>query len=458
MKQPNTKKLKWIAILMIATQLLLLLFLVKWLDYQYREEKTTLHEKLEDTYKEAYENVLENNIAQKMDSLTWSIGDSSSPDIHHTFFKHSTVTVTKDSNGTKRINIKQGDSVGNRLKKGLAVMVKSVLIEAKKSGDTVTLVAPQDSNLVMRSFKDKLQDKNIRVAVSWTTSKNDMQIELNQPEPWRLMFIADYNPFLIKKITPQIGFSLLLFLLCGAAFILSYTTIKKQHILNLQKDDFINNMSHELKTPVATTKVAIEALQKFDGMEDMQKRRDYLDMAAWEMDRLDRLVANVMNNVQMQNGTINMLKQPMDVNTLLEQLVHNMQPLFGEKNKILLYQSNVKNALLNADAVHIQGTVYNILDNAIKYGGDNVTVNVKQEANNIRISISDNGQGIPEAYKQKVFEKFFRIPSGNVHNVNGYGLGLNYAHYVVIAHGGNITQENNKEGGATFIISLPMQS
>lgn len=443
---------------MITTQLLLLLFLVKWLDGQYKEQRLVLQERFTTTYKEAYDDAVTEKIETDLSKFDMNVGDTTSSK-YFNVKSNQTSIITIDSRGNKHIDVKQGDSTSKLMKNMIAILIKSIVANEKKKGDSFPemLLIP-DSNLVRKKFTSGLKNNNINVHVSWEQkTTNGITVDLKEPHSWSVAYISNYDPLLLKKITPQIGFSLLLFILCGGAFILSYTTIKKQQQLNLQKDDFISNMSHELKTPVATAKVAIEALQKFDGMEDAQKRRDYLDMAAWEMERLDRLVANVMNNVQMQNGTINLLKQDIDVNTLLEKLATTMQPLFAEKNKSLVYQSNVKDGILHVDAVHIQGAVYNILDNAIKYGGDSVIMDMKQEGNHLIISVSDNGQGIPEEYRQKVFEKFFRIPSGNVHDVKGYGLGLNYAHYVIKAHGGNIMQENSKEGGAIFIITLPMQ-
>ena len=458
MKKAGQNRLKWIASLMIVTQLILLLFLVTWLDLQYKEQKLTLQEKLEFTYKAAYDNVLEANIVKRIDSFTLNIGDSLSRDVHYHTLLGNTIMITSDSAGKEHMDLKKADSLAATLKNGVAFLMKTFLKKVAENGDTNKFITYRDSSLVKHVFENKLQDQNIKVKIAWSGSGgNNLRIGTKDRAPWTIAYVSDYNPFLMKKIAPQIGFSLLLFLLCCFAFLLSYNTIRKQYRLNLQKNDFINNMSHELKTPVATAKVAVVALQKFDAINDPKRKRDYMEMAAWEIERLDRLVTSVMNNVQMENGTINMLKQTTDLNALLQHLADNMQPLFNEKHKMLTYQSPGTNVLINMDSVHMQGALYNILDNALKYGGGTVTIQLIRQADDITISVSDNGPGIPEVYKEKIFEKFFRVPSGNIHDVRGYGLGLNYVHYVIKAHGGIIRQQNNEDGGAKFVITLPAQ-
>ena len=244
-------------------------------------------------------------------------------------------------------------------------------------------------------------------------------------------------------------------LLCVSAFGLAYTTTKKQIALAEQKDDFISNMSHELKTPVATAKVAIEALQKYDALNDANKSKDYLQMATWEIERLETLVSNVLSNVQLQNGTMEILKQHTEINKIIQEVITNTQPLFIAKSKQLIYINDETDIMLNIDTLHLQGTIHNILDNALKYGGDKTIVTLNKSQNNVQITIADNGVGIPDEYKNTIFEKFFRVPSGNIHDVKGYGLGLSYAKYVVEAHGGNISLQDSETGGASFIIRFP---
>lgn len=459
MKHSNLLKLRLIAFLMVATLIVLLFFSIQWLRSQYAEQKTSLQESFKRIYLNTYYDIMEKKV--KFGDFTMTIGDTNTH--KYTIIQnHQTTYVTFDSAKSKgHITVEKGDSAGNNIKKLMSYILMRTLVDSKKKdslNDCANTCITPDSLLVRQKFISSLKQNNITVVASWKKDGDSWAIRLDDSKPEPTVFISHYSFYLIKKIIPQILFTLLLFIVCCFAFILSYTTLKKQYRLNLQKDDFINNMSHELQTPVATATVAIEALQNFDAMNDMQKRKDYLEMAAWEMNRLGKLVTNMISNIQMENGSINMLKKTLDINNLLQSLSDNMQPLFKEKQKTITYSSASKNITVNADAVHLEGAIYNILDNAIKYGGNHVTLNLKPNGETCIITIRDNGKGIPDEYKKKVFDKFFRIPSGNIHNIKGQGLGLSYTRFVIKSHGGEIKQENNSQGGADFIITLPIQA
>ncbi|RYZ50190.1 MAG: ATP-binding protein [Sphingobacteriales bacterium] len=111
--------------------------------------------------------------------------------------------------------------------------------------------------------------------------------------------------------------------------------------------------------------------------------------------------------------------------------------------------------VVNADAAHLTGAIYNIVDNAIKYGGDRIDISLEDKGSNAVLIIDDNGHGIASQYQRKIFERFFRVPSGNLHNVKGHGLGLSYSRYIVVAHSGSLTLESRPGHGATFILSIP---
>ncbi|HTN47410.1 MAG TPA: HAMP domain-containing sensor histidine kinase [Flavipsychrobacter sp.] len=461
MKKRRFGKLKTIATLMIISLLSLILFVGKWVISQYKEEQGMLRERLSMIYKDEFENAMDQLIATQMKNpaiknrVKIDIRSDDSLKLKGTY-RISTKTVyatssLKTLNETKTPDTLADDPADKLITKGL----RSFVIQIQDKDSTLPIFIFPDSSQVRNGFSNAIKRQNLDIGISWTPQPAAMSVKMQPHEGGYLVYVTRYQAFVLKKIAPQIGFSLFLVLLCGFAFLLSYRTIRQQIVLNEQKNSFISNISHELKTPLATAKVAIEALQKFEGIHDPAKTTEYLEMAAWEIGRLEKLVASVMNNMQMESGIMQMLRQPTDIDHLLQNLTTNMQPLFTEKQKTLNYHSDVKGLLLDLDAIHIQGVLYNILDNAIKYGGNDVTMKLKQQDAHVFISVSDNGPGIPELYKQKIFEKFFRIPSGNIHDVKGYGLGLNYALYVVKAHGGTIVQENNKEGGAHFIISLP---
>lgn len=269
--------------------------------------------------------------------------------------------------------------------------------------------------------------------------------------------IYSYRWFLIKKMIPQIGFCFVLLVLCSFAFFLSYFTIRKQIRLSEQKNDFISNMSHELKTPVTTAQLALEAFNHFDMISNTQKTNDYLHIAQWEMKRLEMLVANVLNNARLEEGRISFQKEIIALDELLQQLLLQFAPICQEQHKQIIFDNSTGQLKVFADKLHLQGAFYNIIDNAVKYGQQKINIIVTATSSHILVNISDDGEGIPAQYRRKIFDKFFRIPHGNEHLVKGYGLGLHYTKYVIEEHSGKIEVQDAPSGGAAVLISLPKE-
>ena len=450
------KRLRLIGLLMVASLAILLTFIGKWLNNQYTEEKEVLRTKLESIYDDTYEaiadsifeNTLENNFTKK--EVLQNINKENS--------KNTNTTIISAQFGDTNEHMYPSDTEAARTAKIISRGLRSFMIKIQ-DGDTSSFKKlpfdEVDSNRVRNEFVQAIKHKKIGALVSWSDQPRSLILNIHGHNNWEMGFVTNYQSLVIKKISPQIGFSIFMLLLCVSAFGLAYTKTKKQIALAEQKDDFISNMSHELKTPVATAKVAIEALQKYDALNDANKSKDYLQMATWEIERLETLVSNVLSNVQLQNGTMEILKQHTEINKIIQEVITNTQPLFIAKSKQLIYINDETDIMLNIDTLHLQGTIHNILDNALKYGGDKTIVTLNKSQNNVQITIADNGVGIPDEYKNTIFEKFFRVPSGNIHDVKGYGLGLSYAKYVVEAHGGNISLQDSETGGASFIIRFP---
>jgi signal transduction histidine kinase len=224
------------------------------------------------------------------------------------------------------------------------------------------------------------------------------------------------------------------------------------------KDQLVSNITHELKTPVATVSVAIEALQRFDTGADPQRAREYLDIAGHQLQRLSMLIDKVLRLSMFEGGKIELQQENVNLADLAAEVT---KPLFlqleaaGGKLDVAV-QSAVLN--VHGDKQHLISLLFNLLDNAIKYGGNPPVIYFKlSKADNYAvITVQDNGGGIPEEYKQKIFEPFFRIPStGNRHNVKGHGLGLSYVAEIVRLHNGSIDVVANNNG-SVFTVKLPL--
>jgi two-component system phosphate regulon sensor histidine kinase PhoR len=243
----------------------------------------------------------------------------------------------------------------------------------------------------------------------------------------------------------------------ASAFILSYRSLRSQIMINRIRDEFISNISHELKTPVATVKLALEAIDKFKGGLSDETVSDYLNIASLETERLDRLVTKVLDYGRIEGGGNGFNLQREDLMAVVQEAVESMKARSGGEGTIISLQGDDQLHLM-ADSLYLGGVFVNIMDNSLKYGIKPVVIDISviREGKIVTVIISDNGPGIPEEYIGKVFDKFFRVPSDNLHNVKGYGLGLSFAKMVVESHGGTIAARNNPEGGCSFIVSLPV--
>lgn len=224
------------------------------------------------------------------------------------------------------------------------------------------------------------------------------------------------------------------------------------------KDDFINNMTHELKTPIATITVAIEGLQKFNALNDTEKTQRYLLTSRTELSRLNELVTKVLNVAAFENKDIELTKENINVDEMMNDIIAAEKSKSGKHVNIIYSNNDV--GIIYADKLHFGSVLVNILDNAVKYNDNpvNIDINVFKQGNNAVFSISDNGIGIPAEHVNQIFDKFHRVPTGKVHNVKGTGLGLNYAKYIVNAHRGDISVKSEINKGSEFKVSIPLSN
>lgn len=269
--------------------------------------------------------------------------------------------------------------------------------------------------------------------------------------------LHDTFKYIIRKLSPQIALSLLLIALTSFSFVLLYRNLVKQRRLTQFKNDLISNITHELKTPIATVSVAIEALKNFHAMDDPRRTEEYLDISNSELQRLSLLVDKVLRLSMFEKHQVELKKERFDLRQLAEEVMASMRLQFEKVKASVQLHAEGEDLTINADRLHLTSVIFNLLDNALKYSGESpsITLIINRNENGLQLIVSDNGVGIPAAYKKKVFDKFFRVPSGNTHNVKGYGLGLSYVAYVVERHKGSIEVVSEPGEGSSFIIQLP---
>jgi len=241
-------------------------------------------------------------------------------------------------------------------------------------------------------------------------------------------------------------------------FCFGYTikTILTQQKLAVLKNDFVNNMTHELKTPIATINIAAEAIKDFNL--SRASADEYLDIIRYQAGNLTNLVDQILKNVASEQETDVLNLSETNIDKLITAIIKEYKPQAAAANVTVNYKSGSANPNTKADDVLLKTAIANLLDNAIKYGGPGTIVNIDEytQNGNIIISVTDNGPGIPQQYQDKVFDRFFRVPAGDIHNVKGYGLGLSYAKSIIERHKGTLSLISKEGNGTQFIISIPL--
>ena len=286
---------------------------------------------------------------------------------------------------------------------------------------------------------------------------NKVTIGFAHPVTYELSLGNSFG-YLMKQLASPILFSLFLIGISVSAFVLLYRNVQKQRKLATIKNEFISNITHELKTPIATVGVAIEALRNFNAINDPKRTEEYLDISQSELHRLSLLVDKVLKLSMFEKKEIELKYEPFDLKDVVNEVVSSMK-LQIEKHHANVSVNAEGNTSMRGDRLHLLSVVFNLLDNALKYGNGNIAVkfDLREKEKNVELSVADNGIGISPEYKDKVFEKFFRVPLGNTHNTKGYGLGLSYVAHVIQKHKGKIEIESQPGLGSKFIISLPKQ-
>ena len=287
-------------------------------------------------------------------------------------------------------------------------------------------------------------------------AENEITVGFSNPQVFKLKLL-DTSTFILKSLSSQILVSFLLVGVTILSFVLLLRNLIQQRKLTQLKNDFISNITHELKTPIATVSVAIEALKNFNALQDPRKTQEYLEISGNELQRLSLLVDKVLKLSMFEKQQIELKEESFDLKQLTDEVVASMRLQFEKYNAHVDVKAHGQSFVIKADRLHVTSVLFNLLDNALKYSKVNpfIHVELKETEGEIELSVTDNGIGISAEHQKKIFEKFYRVPAGDTHNVKGYGLGLSYVAYVVQRHRGSIDLESQLGIGSRFIIKLP---
>ncbi|MBS1507674.1 MAG: HAMP domain-containing histidine kinase [Bacteroidetes bacterium] len=253
------------------------------------------------------------------------------------------------------------------------------------------------------------------------------------------------------------GFSSVVLVVVIFFFVYTLFIILRQKRLSEIQKDFINNMTHEFKTPLSTIAISSEVLRSPEIMQSPERLLNYATIIQTESHRLKQHVERVLQMARLEKSDVGLKKERLNVHSLIHEAVQNSALAIQEKNGTINWQLDASSQWINADKLHFTNVLFNLIDNAIKYNKNVPVLNIVtgNQGKQIFVEIRDNGIGISPENQRKIFHQFYRVPTGNLHDVKGFGLGLNYVKLIVESHRGKITVMSKPGEGSIFKIMLP---
>ena len=255
----------------------------------------------------------------------------------------------------------------------------------------------------------------------------------------------------LKKSSTGILLSLLLSLSVIFCLIYLLKIISTQKELAEIKNDLINNITHEFKTPIATISTAIEAIESFNVTDNKEKTKKYAAISAFQLKKLHQMVEKLLETATLDSESLLLQKEPTNIVDLIAKITKKFELL---TKKDINFTTNIDSKILKIDRFHFENAISNLVDNAIKYGGDSIEVTLNSVLNVTEISVADNGKGIDKSQQERIFDKFYRVPKGNTHDVKGFGIGLYYTQKIIEKHNGSINVSSNFDN-TIFKLQIP---
>ncbi len=389
--------------------------------------------------------------------------------------QHGKVSGNIDENGDMVINTVKEDGDISQQKSPLMrshsytnQMVKAMSQQMHQAMDKYY---GYDLNITDSIFSERLADRHINpdfVAIEIVDSRDSVllgndhlkggiggydvfRLCFNPENGW--IYRASVTPLTKHILSQMMGVIITIFLLMvafGVAFLYLFQTVSKLRSIEEMKDDFVSNMTHELKTPIAIAYSANDALLNYDTSNDPEKKTAYLSIAIKQLKRLGELVENILAMSMERRKTLALKPEKFDLPELVEEVAES-QRMRGDKEISIGVESEGK-IIVNADRSHLSNVINNLIDNAIKYSEESVAIRIT--INSDRIEVADNGIGIPSKNLPYIFDKFYRVPHGNRQEVRGYGIGLYYVKQILEKMGWSISVRSEERQGSIFTIKF----
>ncbi len=270
------------------------------------------------------------------------------------------------------------------------------------------------------------------------------------------LFFPSAKSYVLRSIYWLFALAIILLSIIIYVFYTTISTIFRMKKLSEVRDDFINNMTHELKTPISTISLACEMLTDSDVQRNQQQQDKYVQMIDDENNRLGLLVENVLTTALIDRGALKLKLDFVDLHSVIESVLDNIRIQIESRGGEIVVQHNASNFSVHADKTHLTNVINNLVDNANKYSPDKPEIQIKTENVNgsIKISVIDKGVGINKENRRKIFDALYRIPTGNVHNTKGFGIGLSYVKAIMDLHGGTVDVQSEVGKGSCFSVTL----
>ena len=478
----NTKKYRWILYLITLTIVTTITVQVYWNYQNYLQNKQRISNEIQLSLDTAIEEYFAN--ITKKSNITFinsTISDETKTrkNFEAFFSKVKLDSLFKSTDSSKKLkditpeflSSNKGHTSTLKFLKGKSV---DNIDDLKGFANKIIISISQDSleySKIDSLLKNQLSSKNIdldyhlnhlnkdsiifktenNLAINWK-SVNSKSTYFKNNEQFRILF-KDSSFEALKRSSTGILLSLLLSLAIISCLFYLLKIINKQKELAEIKNDLISNITHEFKTPITTVSTALEAIDTFNAIDDKEKTKKYLSISNSQLKKLHQMVEKLLETATLDSEKLLLQKEETDVVNLIKNLTSKNELHTTEKN--IQFVSSKESLLASVDPFHFENAISNLLDNAIKYGGNEIEIHINNVLDTLEITVADNGNGIEKHQREKIFDKFYRVPKGNTHNVKGFGIGLFYTKKIIEKHNGKI-QLIPDSTNTIFKISLPI--
>ena len=466
------KNSKYIQVIIFLSSFALLGFLLVqlyWAKNTFNEKKNNFHTLFEICVTEIGDELREKILNESNYSIP-KIGGNILP-IQKRFGSNSEFsdTLKKISNSEKSISEKRKDLL-RIINKKLALNININLDKVLEEKEVISLIEESlEKHGIKNDFHYSITDENGLLFLS--NFENIDNSILERSTSYSVEFLNDdlftekrvFTLYILKlrwsiakSFTPVLILSMVLILIILGTFIYSIRVIQNQKKNTRIKTDFINNMTHELKTPIATIGLACEALTDKNIKLDNTSQNRFLKTIKSENERLGKLVENVLESSVSVKASPELKLEVFNIEEVIKKAIKSIQISYNTRNGKIKTDFLAQNKIIEADKLHITNVIHNLLDNSLKYSSKSplVTISTRDVIGGLIIRIKDNGIGIAKDNHKKIFEKLFRVPTGDLHNVKGFGLGLSYVKSIIDLHNGKIMVESKLGNGSTFTVNL----